>query len=349
MTTYAPGSGLGGSVLLGIETPGSYGTLASSLNKSIAFESFDVKPNETWVEGNGLHSGQVGRYLQELVKTKQDASGTAKSNFYYNNMLRMLGSLMGGLTTAPVQNGATTAYTTTFSGPVSDWNQSLSAQILVPDVAQAGHFWNVYGMKVTDAVFEIADGGPLTATWNVDARDYYETNTGTTPPAASGSPYFAWHQSALKIGAIGSEAKVDGIKKWNLSVKKGMDTARWNEGNVTSNPGQAYAVKDEPVWNSWADISGTLDTEYLNDSLVENYFTTGTPFSMIQTFTSATLAGTGFPYSVTFAMPNCVFQNAQLPSLTGPAIVQPNMPFKVYQDGTHPLMTITVVSQDATM
>lgn len=348
--TNPPGSGLGAFVGSGIETAGSYGTLAT-INKWTAFESFDIKPNQTWVEGAGLHGGQVTRFDSEAVLTKQDASGSAKLNFYYNGMGRLLGSLMGGLTTAPVQQGATTAYSLTLTGPSPDWQQSLSFQQLIPDITQAGHYWNVLGAKVTDAQFECADGGALVATFNIDAQDVYEAATGTAPTAGqpAGQPYFAWHQSAVKIGTYGSEVKVDGVKKWTASIKKGLDTGRFNMGNITTNPNLTYAVKDEPAYGTWADIGGTLETEYLNDTLFENYYTTNTPFSMVTSFTSATMAGTAYPYSVTFAFPRCRFVGAEYPTIKGPQIVQPSMPFKVYNDGTHPACTITIVSQDMTI
>ncbi len=343
----APGSGLGSIVGSGVEAPGSYGTLAT-ISKWHPTESFEVKQAPVYYKGMGLHGGALGHYDAEVVKTNQDAAGTAKTALYYNGLLRFLGSLMGGLAVAPAQQSATTAYQTVLPF-ASSWRQSLSFQQSIPDVAQAQHFWNVLGAKVTDGQFECSAGNPLLATFTIDAQDRFEAGTGIAPANPGGSPFFAWHQMAVKIGTFGSEAKVDGVSKWTGSIKRSQATKRFNAGNVTTNPSSLYAIKDEPVDNGFADVTGVLETEYLNDTLFENYYQTDTPFSLVVAFTSAALAGAAFPYSISFAFPRCRFLTGEDPTVAGPDIVKPSMAYEVLQDGTHPLATITVINTDTTL
>lgn len=351
----AIGSGLGATFGTGIETAGSYGTLASSINKAHALDSCELKSSPVWVKGNGLHAGYFGRFDAEVELTNLDAKGTIKTHFYYNGMLRWMASLMGGLAgpgaVTPVQNGTgNTSYTTTL--PIaSTWNQSLSIQEGIPDVSGVLHYWNTLGAKVGQAQFDCAVGQGLNTTLSIDAQDRYEVTSGTAQASPAGAPFFQWRDMSVKIGAFGSEVKVDGIRKWAGTIKRAQSDKRFNAGNLTTNPNNVggYGIKDEPNDNGWIDITGTLETEYLNDALVENYLSNNTPFSLIVGFTSNANAGTGNPYSVTFNFPRCRFLTGDQPTVKGPDIIQPTMPYEVLNDGTHSQATITIVSQESAL
>jgi hypothetical protein len=342
----SPGSGLGSSFGTGVETAGSYGTLAT-IGKWLAVDSCEIKQAPVYYKGEGLHGGTLVREDAEVVRTNLDSAGSIKAPFYYNGLGRLIGSLMGSLAVAPSAD-TSPAYTATHAF-ANSWHQSLSIQQCIPDVAQAAHYWNHLGVKVTDAQFECSTGNPLLATFNVDCQDTFEASSGTSATEPGGSPFFAFHQMAVKVGAFGSEVKVDGVSKWTGAIKRAQANKRFNAGNVTTNPNDSYAIKDEPVDNGFADITGTLDTEYLNDTLFENYYQTDTPFSLIVAFTSATLAAVAFPYSVTFAFPRCRFLTGENPTIAGPDIVKPVMAYEVMLDGTHPAATITVVNTDVTL
>lgn len=344
----AIGSGLGASFGTGIETAGSYGTLATP-TKWHALDTCEMKIAPVWTKGAGLHAGSLARFDQEVELTNADASGSLKSNFYYSSMLRFLASLMGGLgTVAPVKNGTTVSYTTTLPFS-SSWQQSFSLQEGIPDVSGTVHYWNSLGCKVTDGQFDCTSGQGLTAQFTVDAQDRFEAASGTAPTAPAGASFFQWRDMVVKIGSYGSEAKVDGVTKWAGTIKRAQSTKRFNAGNITTNPNNSYAIKDEPNDNGFADLTGSLDTEYLNDSLFENYYSTNTPFSLIVEFTSLQLADTGFPYSVTFNFPRCRFLTGDQPSVKGPDIVKPSMAYEVLNDGTHPLASIVVVGTESAL
>lgn len=337
------GSGLGATFGTGVEA--TYGTLPA-INKWVPWDSTELKLNPVWDKGNGLH-GVEGRFDMEVALVQADAAGSIKSNFYYNNMIRQLASLMGGLgMVTPVVNGTTTAYTTTLPY-LSGAQGSFSIQEGIPDVAGTVHYWNTLGAIVTDGQFECTNGQALKATFTVDAQDRFEVGSGTAAPnPIPASPFFTWRDMSVKVGAFGSEAKVDGVTKWTGAIKRTMATKRFNAGNLTTNPNVSYAVKDAPVSNGFNDLTGTLETEYLNDTLFENYYSTNSPFSLIVGFTSLVSAGTAFPYSVSFNFPRCRFLTGDQPSVKGPDIVKPTMAYEVLNDGTHPQATITVVSQD---
>jgi hypothetical protein len=341
-----PGSGLASSFGTGVETAGSYGTQATA-TKWMTVDSAELKRNPVYVEGNGLRNGALARDTNERVLTNQDAGGSVKMNFYHQAMGQLIGSLMGNLGTAPAQIASTTAYTQT-GAFANSWHQSLTIQQGITDVSQTQHDWLILGAKVTEGQFECGAGSALTSTFTIDAQDRFESGTAITAPSfIAANPFFTFADMTVKIGTFGSEAKVDGVTKWTGNIKRMQSDKRFNAGNFTTNPSLIYGIKDEPVDNNFADIGGTLETEYLNDTLFENYFMTEVPFSLIVTFTSVALAGAGNPFSVVFAFPNNYFTGTD-PTITGPDIVKPSMPFKTYLDETHPAATITIISKDTT-
>lgn len=343
----APGSGLG-SVPLATGVEVTYGTLPA-LTKALPVDSAEIKWAPTYYKGQGLHGNTLARFDAETVLVQGDAAGSVKTPIYFNGVGRLLGSVQGSLGVAPVVNGATTSYTQTHAF-ANTWGQSLSIVSQIRDVAQASHYFATLGAKVTDAQFECAAGNPLLGTFTIDAQDHYELGTPPAMPAdPGGSPFFTWKDMAVKIGAFGSEALVDGVTKWQATHKRTHADKRFNAGNLSLNPNKRYAIKDQPVDNGFADITGTLDTEYLNDTLFENYWQTDTYFSLIVSFTSATLAATGYPYSITFNYPRCRFLVGEDPVLAGPDIVKPSMQWEAMLDGTHPACTIVAVNTDSTL
>ena len=342
-----PGSGLGSTFGTGIET--TYGTLAT-IGKWLPVDSCEIKQAPAYFKGQGLHGNSLVRQDAETVRTNLDAAGTIKSNFYYNGMGRLLGSLMGSLSVAPAKQGATLAYQQTHAF-ANSWGQSLSIQQGIVDVNQTVHYWNTLGVKIAGGQFECSAGNPLLCTFDVDAQDRFEAASGQAPTFPGPSPFFAWHNMVVKVGTFGSETQVDGVSKWTGSIKRTMSNKRFNAGNVTTNPATTvkYGIKDQPNDNGFADITGTLETEYLNDTIFENYYQQDTYFSLIVSFTSATNADTGYPYSVSFNFPRCRFLVGEDPTVSGPDIVKPSMQYEVMNDGTHPAATITVVNTDTTL
>lgn len=340
----SPGSGIGSSFGTKVET--TYGTFAAPSARWTPVESCEIKRRPVYVKGNGLRGSDV-RSKSERALTNQDAGGTIKSEVYYNAMGQLFGSLMGDLAATPTVVGTTgQQYTLAWSSTV--FGQSFSIQQGIPDTAQTVHNWQTMGCKVTDAQFECSPGSALMSTWTVDAQDHFESATSIATPTEPSDPYYSWANMVVKIGAFGSETKVDGVSKWTGTFKRALDDKRFNAGNLTTNPNVSYAIKDEQLTNGFSDIGGTLDTEYLNDALFENYFQTETPFSLIVAFTSTIDAGTATPYSISFNFPCCYFIGDD-PTIAGPQIVKPSMPFEVWNDGTHAPATITIVGTDTTL
>ena len=345
------GSGLGSAIGSGIET--GYG---ASPNGGLTLwhptDSHEIKFNPVFHDGKGLRYGTLVQDFTEHVLVQGDAGGAAKMNAYFKGMGRWIATAFGSQTSgAPVQQGGTTAYKQRHAWQ-SPYGQSLTVGELIPYVGGTVKYWLNIGGKISDCEFTCTNGGALECTYTTDFQDRFET--GLAVPSVTqivDDYYFTWRDMTVKLGAYGSEAKVDGIMKWTGAYKHSFADKRFNAGNVSVGPySPPYAVKDEPVDNEFSQLTGTLETEYLSDQLV-NYFRNNTIFSLIVSFTSTQLAGTGFPFSITFNMP-CCYLIGDDPTVTGPDLVKPTMNYAVRNDpdlGAPAVAFIDLISTDTTI
>lgn len=327
--TTSIGSGLGSAIGSGIET--GYGTSpVGGLDSWYPTEDHTIKFHPVFHDGKGLRYGELVEDHTEHVLVQGDAAGPAKMYGYLKGLGRWVATAFGSQTSgAPVQQGATTAYKQRHVWQ-SPWGQSLTVGELIPRVGSGlVEYWLSTGVKIPEVQFTCTNAQALECTFTLDGQDRFQT--GLAVPSVTqivDDYYFTWRDMSVSLGAYGSEQKVDGVMKWTGVYKHLFADKRFNAGNLSqSGYTPAYAVKDEPVDNGFSALTGTLEVEYLNDTLV-NYFRNNTEFSLIVSFTSTQLAGTGYAYSATFNMP-CCFLIADDPTITGPDIVKPTMNYVV--------------------
>lgn len=344
------GSGVGSSVSTGIEE--SYGSFATP-TQLIPDASCELKINPHFEQGSPARAGQLVDESADHVWTTADAGGSIKTTVYDKGMLRLLGSLMGGLNSVTPSHVGGNAYQTVF--PVNpQQGSSLTIQEGIPQTSGTVVRWDTLGAKVTEAAFDLSASGTLEGTWTIDAQDRVRSSSSITSLDYLTSQLpFAWQQCTVKLGTYGSEVEVDGINKWSGSFKRTVANSRFNIGNVTTATYASYGIKDEPIDNGRFVITGTLDTEYLSEAEFVDLFLDQTPTSLIVSFTGVYLnpgATPTDPASLTFAFPNVLFEGAD-PTASGLDIVKPTMSYVVRQDSTNlsgvSPATITVVSADA--
>jgi len=346
------GSGLGSAIGSGIET--GYGTSpVGGLTTWNPTDSHEIKFNPVYHDGKGLRQGQLVQDFTEHVLVQGDAAGPAKMNAYYKGLGRWVATHFGSQTSgAPVQQGGTTAYKQTHKWG-SPWGQSLTVGELIPWVGGTVKYWLSIGGKIPEAQFSCSNGGALQCTFTTDFQDRFETQLATpTVTQITDDYYFTWRDMTVSLGAFGSEAQVDGIMKWTGQSKHAFADKRFNAGNLSKGPySPAYAIKDEPVDNEFSQLTGTLETEYLSDQLV-NFFRNNSTFSLIVSFTSAMNAGTGNPFSITFRMP-CCYLISDDPTVTGPDLVKPTMNYAVRNNpdlgGSPSVFEIDIVSTETSL
>jgi len=342
MTTTV-GSGLGSSFGVGAEI--TYGTYATP-TRWVGFQSetLEWKPSRT--SGKGLYAGQLTPSQDQRTTTSAAVTGNVVTDFFVKNMGLLLGNAMGTQNVVPTTLG-NGAFST-----VHPWSnatgQSLSAQIAIPDVNGNVHTKNLVGLACTDFQLDVKLDAPLLATFTFDGKDElaadYTTATPfgppyTTPIFNAPNPSFFWNQTGFSIGAFGSEAAVEGVRSFNLSTKRPMNTTRYYVDGT--------GRKAEPVQNAESVITGTIEIDLLNYTDFVDSFYSDQSQSVILTATGGLIGG-AFSYSLTVAMPAIHF-DSEPPKVSGPELIMPKMTFTATYDDTHAPLTITTISSDSVL
>jgi hypothetical protein len=120
--------------------------------------------------------------------------------------------------------------------------------------------------------------------------------------------------STFKIGAFGSEASIDLVRKATFTLERPMNTARIGLGDQ---------AKHNPVTNNYVKLSCVLEADFTptNKTALWDLYLAGTPISVVATAVGAQI-GTSGQYS-TFGMnyTNCFIDTGGEPNLDGPDVI----------------------------
>lgn len=327
-------SGLGGQIGLAPET--TYGTYVP-LTKFIEGTA-KLKDTSAYIVGGGVAAGRMQKLGARRVKTLFGAEGAFECEVTNKGMGTLLQALMG-TTVTPVQQAATIAYlqTHTLADP---FGKFFSFQEGLPDISAGTPRPHTFlGCKVLSAEFKCAIGEILTSTWDINARELVETETlGAASYSTTVAP-FNWTQLTVKIGAtVGAAASVDGIRGVSVKVDRKSATDR----NYAGTGGK----QKEPVINDWQEITGSLDSDYVDKAILADRYHAGTGFALILEWVGPVIASTYFE-TFRITLPQC-FLTGDTPELAGPELVSGSFPFETQFDGTTQ-PKIEYISTDVTL
>jgi hypothetical protein len=298
-------------------------------------ESFARNP--TYQQGSGFANGQLLDSTARRVTTMADANGTVALDCVTNTMGLLFKALMGSGTS--VQQASTTAYLQTFT-LADTLGVSFSGQVGIPDLATGTlHPYSFTGGKVTGTEFSCDQGGILGLSVDCDFQTITEGQSLVTPSYVSGAVPFHFGQEAVKIGAYGSEAAIQGVTKVDVKIARNYDTSRFYANNL--------GVKSEPVTNAKVGITGTLSADLVTKSDLWDRYAQDTSFSLILSWVGTTaIASTYYP-TVSIALPSCYFTSGS-PTVAGLDVINGDLEFVCLYDGTH-LPVITYMTTDTTI
>ncbi|GAB2714410.1 phage tail tube protein [Streptomyces bullii] len=330
----AIGSGLGGSLGMAVET--TYGTYAAP-TRWHPLDAFPFKKVPNYNQAGGLAAGKMLKRKSRRVLTHHAAEGQFTSEFYHKGMGRLINLLMGG-TVAPVQQATSTAYlqTHTLQDPAGKF---CTWQAGIPDTGGTVRPHTFLGCKVKSMEFSCETGGHLMVATEWDCRELSEAQALVAPSYTTGLKPFHFAQGVIKLGAVGSEASVSGVKKWSLKVERGLDTERFYFGNA--------GKKSEPLLNDWTKITGSVEVDYENKADFADRFHGSTGTSMVVDFTGDLIEAT-YNERATFKTP-AIFFTGDTPTVDGPGIVGATFNFEVDDDETNTPLTIEIMSTDTTL
>lgn len=332
------GSGLGGSLGVAAETPGSYGTY-SAPTRFYKVTKAELKKVKNIVQGGGLAAGQFVQDGARRTVASQAATASLEMEFGTKGFGLLLQHIMGG-SAAPVQQVATTAYLQTHA-LADNYGKSLTMQAGLPDRGGVVHPYTLKGGKVTSATFACAVNSNLTLAVEADGQVLSEVETLVAPSFPTGVSLFPSMQMAVKLGTFGAEALVSGVKGVSVQVERGQQTDAFYAGATI--PG----TKAEPVTNDWVKVSGSIDIDYVNKADFIDRFASDSSTSMVISWTGANIASTYFN-GLTLTLPMTFFEG-DTPGLEGPDVLGVSVPFTTQFDLTNAPITASYMSTDTAL
>ena len=311
------GSGLGGQVAIAAES--TYGTWVTP-TRVLEVHSAKLQERINPVQGTGLAAGRSVDLTSRRVNTWVDGGGDVEMEFLQSGMALLLANAMGSSATL-TQISSTTAYTLTTAYGAPDNQNYFSMQAGVPDVAGTVHPENFHGCKIAKTTFSIERGGLLTVTFTIDSQYKEESTTLISASYSAASQPFSAVGMSFKIGTYGSEATLDGVRKFELSIERQLDVKRIYLGDQ---------YKSEPITMGVTKISGSLDVDLLSTSQkaqVWDIYHAQTATSLIADFVGSAIGSSGHNNELKLNATSIFVDSAGTPELDGPDIVKATLPF----------------------
>lgn len=333
------GSGLSGSV--GYSAESVYGTYEAPTKFVEAAGKIGLKKVKNTKTSMGLAAGrQVPLASRRKLITKA-GGGSFPIEVATKGMGVLLNTLIGG-TVTPVQQATTAAYLQTHSLTSTQdvAGKFLTLQAGVADTGGTVRPYTFLGSKILSAEFSCGIDEFLTCTFDVDSRDVVETETLAAPSYVAAATPFHFSQGTVKIGStVGGAAAIDGVRKMSLKIGRKMDTGRFYFGGG--------GLKDEPLLNDHAELSGTIDADFVTKADLADRYAADTQFSIVWEFVGSVIETT---YSETFriTLPAC-FLDDETPQNDGPGVVTTPYKFVVLNDGTNAPVKIETISTDTAL
>jgi hypothetical protein len=174
------------------------------------------------------------------------------------------------------------------------------------------------------------------ASFEFDGKNCDEGQTLATASYPSMSP-FHFGQMAVKTGAFGSEAALDGIRKVSCKIERPQDVERFYAGQA--------GLKKEPIENDLVKITGTLETDYVATTL-DDLHTSDGETSLVWEFIGPNIASTFFE-TWRLTLPSIRLDEGP-PVVDGFGVVKPSFNFTSLYDGTNQ-PKIEIISTDVTL
>lgn len=282
--------------------------------------SAKIQENVKIVQGTGLANGRLVDLGSRRSRIWADAKGTLEMEFLNSGMALLLANAVGSSATL-TQNGTTTAYTITCNLGAQDNQNYFSMQEIVPDVAGAQWQQNFHGCKIPKVTWTADTQNPLMWSLDIDSQQVTTAESKGSPSYTTATRNFTMNGMNLKVGAFGSEATVDGVKKLTFSIERGMADARMYLGQT---------AKAEPLTNAVIKISGSADVDLTtaNKSILWDLYHSQTAVpSIVMDFIGSAIGSSGKNDELVLNATDCFIDQGGTPELDGTDVTQATLNF----------------------
>lgn len=281
------------------------------------------------------------------VPTYLDAKGTLSGDMTTSAAALLLKVALASPATL-TQLGTTSAWelggASGASMGVADTNGSyFDMQWGVPTTDGTQRPYTYHSCVITKAEWVFDRTGLVTYSYDFDAQQVEQTTALITPTFPTNAVAFnmAGATSVFKVGTLGAEANLDGIRKVTFTLDRKMATDRIYLGSQ---------VKQSPITNAYIDLTCTLEGDFTpaNKTALWDLFLANTPISVVATAVGSLIGGAN---SNTFGMnlTNAFIDTNAEPNLDGPDIIKNGLSLKGTVDAASdaPLKS-TLITADTT-
>lgn len=322
------GFGTGLDAQLGMAKEVTFGTPVA-VSRFFEFNSESIVPTVTEISRMPLGRGRFQRTTQHRTYVK-GASGDFEIDAVNKGLGLLLEQMFGAVVVTQVDD--TDEYVQVHT-PHASGKRGLSAtvQVGVPSTDGMVNPFTFSGGKITGWTMNAAldDILKISTSWNFASQT---TQTALAVPS--------YPDDLLAFTFLDGTLSIDGdpvatMKSISLTAEEAMDTERDYFGNV----------RGEPLANGELVYTGQFDSEF-NDMDAYNAWVSGTEIvDLAITFAAGEIPGTGNPYKLEITIPSLKY-TGEAPQVSGPEVVQQNLPFKALFNGTDPIISCAYHSDD---
>ena len=182
---------LDNALLVGKES--TYGT-AAALSRAYEGKSDSFKRAQEFLTSTGFRGGMHTQLATRSVPVNMGGEGSIEVDVQPTGFGLLFQSMLGG-TTAPTQQGATTAYTSTFVSTAAGPTDSWTVQMQRVDAGGTVRSFTHLGSTMTGWKFTQETDGLLGVEFMFDFQDVVTSVSAGTPTYVDSLPY-AWTQAA---------------------------------------------------------------------------------------------------------------------------------------------------------
>ena len=321
---------LDAAIMVGLES--TYGTPAT-LTRAYEGKADTFQREQARLESIGFRAGTQGLRSDRVVTVPMGGAASIEVDVMNKGMGLLLGGLLGSKT-GPAQQAATAAYLQTYATTAAAPADSLTMQMLRPELESGTQAYTYHGAKATGWKLAQSTEGLLALTVDYDFEDT-DTSTGAGTPAyiASQTP-FDWSQCTVTLDPDGSPEVLDAMDasfEADLALKTNR---RYLRGS---------ALKKEPVRTGIPRYTGEIKLDLTNTDRYAEW-TGQTVVDIELKWTGANIEGAHDHY-VAVRMPACNWTNANPVASLSETPIQ-TLPFEALFDGTNDQVTLTYMSTD---
>lgn len=323
--------GTGIDAQVGMATETTYGTYVAP-SRFFEFNSSSLVPTVVELNSTPIGTGRVLRTSRAL-RYMRGGSGDLEVDAVTRGQGLLWRHMLGNVVTAQV--GTTPEYTHTFTPDNTNGKRGLSATVQAGVPATSGTIQpftflggKVTGWELSAAIDEILK---ISTTWIFSTASTSEVVA--TPSYATGPIPFTFLDGSATINA----AAVSTIKGVTVGWSEALDEERNYLGGG----------RGEPLANGMLELTGTLEQEFNNMDAFNAWINGTEVVDLVLTFEGPAIPTISNPYKLVINIPSLKY-TGESPSVSGPEIVQQNTPFQALYNGTDPLITVVLHTDDIT-